>query len=167
MSRRLVLSAVLPAVALAASLAACSSAPNPYNAAATDGTSSGTVAEPDHTVLVANSTAKLGTVVIDGLGWTLYRSDADSAKPSKSTCTGDCATSWPPVLMGSGTPDYEGVDAKLVGSVTRADGAMQVTIGGWPVYRHADDPKPGDVGGQGAARGWFAVTPTGGKATAP
>jgi predicted lipoprotein with Yx(FWY)xxD motif len=151
-------------VLLAAALAACS-APTPSGAS--DAAPASQIAVPDRTILTANSTAKLGTVVIDGLGWTLYRSDADSAKPSKSTCTGDCASSWPPVLMGSGTPDYEGVDAKLVGSVARDDGSQQVTIGGWPVYRHGDDPKPGDVNGQGAARGWFAVTPTGGRATAP
>lgn len=162
MSRR----AVLPVALLAVALAACS-APNPYSAAASGAAPASTLAQPDHTILQANSTAKLGTVVIDAAGWTLYRSDADSAEPSKSTCTGDCATSWPPVLMGSGAPDYEGIDPKLVGTVARDDGSQQVTIGGWPVYRHADDSKPGSVDGQGAARGWFAVTPTGGRATAP
>jgi predicted lipoprotein with Yx(FWY)xxD motif len=165
-SRRAVLPAVLPAVLLAVGLAACS-APNPYSAAAGGAAPASTLAEPDHTILVANSTARLGTVVIDGAGWTLYRSDADSAEPSKSTCAGNCATAWPPVVMGTGTPDYEGVDPKLVGSVTRDDGSQQVTIGGWPVYRHATDKQPGAVDGQGAQPGWFAVTPTGGRATAP
>jgi predicted lipoprotein with Yx(FWY)xxD motif len=167
MSRRTVLPALIPAALLAMALAACSSAPDPYSAAAAGAAPATSIAEPDHTVLVANSTAKLGTVVIDAAGWTLYRSDADSAKPPNSTCTGDCATSWPPVLMGSGSPDYEGIDPKLVGTVVRDDGTQQVTIGGWPVYRHADDSKPGSLDGQGAARGWFAVTPTGSKATAP
>ncbi len=166
MSRRAVLPAVLPAVVLAVGLAACST-PNPYSAAAAGAAPASTLAEPDHTILVANSTARLGTVVIDGAGWTLYRSDADSANPSKSICAGDCATAWPPVVMGTGTPDYEGVDPKLVGSVTRDDGSHQVTIGGWPVYRHATDKQPGAVDGQGAQPGWFAVTPTGGRATAP
>ena len=77
MHRRL----VLPVVLLAAALAACS-APEPTGAS---GAAPATqLAEPDHTVLSANSTAKLGTVVIDGLGWTLYRFDADSAQPPKS-----------------------------------------------------------------------------------
>jgi len=120
---------------------------------------------PDHTVLSANSTAKLGTVVIDGLGWTLYRFDADSAKPSRSACTGSCAEEWPPVLMQAGTPAYEGVDPSVVGTVARDDGRQQVTIGGWPVYRHASDSQPGAVDGQGAQGQWFAVTPSGGKAS--
>src|SRR5687768_9084192 len=41
-------------------------------------------------VLSANSTAQLGTVVIDGLGFTLYRFDEDSANPPTSTCADAC-----------------------------------------------------------------------------
>ena len=156
--------AVLPAVLLAAALtgAAACSAPEPTGAS---GAAPATqLAEPDHTVLAANSTAKLGTVVIDGLGWTLYRSDGDSATPSKSVCTGQCADEWPPVLMQAGTPAYDGIDPARIGTVTRDDGRQQVTIGGWPVYRHAGDSKPGSVDGQGAQGSWWAVTPTGDKA---
>jgi predicted lipoprotein with Yx(FWY)xxD motif len=153
---------VLPVVLLAAALAACS-APEPTGAS---GAAPATqLAEPDHTVLSANSTAKLGTVVIDGLGWTLYRFDADSATPPRSACTGSCAEQWPPVLMQAGTPAYEGVDPSVVGTVARDDGRQQVTIGGWPVYRHASDSQPGAVDGQGAQGQWFAVTPSGGKAS--
>ena len=154
--------AVLPVALLAAALAACS-APEPSGAS---GAAPATqLAEPDHTVLSANSTAKLGTVVIDGLGWTLYRSDADSAKPSRSACLGSCADQWPPVLMQAGPPAYDGIDPAVVGTVARDDGRQQVTIGGWPVYRHASDSQPGSVDGQGAQGQWFAVTPTGGKAS--
>ena len=164
MHRRLVLSTVVAAVLLAAPLAACST---PAPSGASDAAPATQLAVPQHTVLAANSTAKLGTVVIDGLGWTLYRSDADSAKPSTSTCLGSCTDEWQPVLMQPGTPDYEGVDPSVVGSITRDDGRQQVTIGGWPVYRHANDSAPGAVDGQGAQGKWFAVTPTGGKATQP
>lgn len=160
MHRRL----VLPAALLAVALAACS-APNPSGAS--DAAPATQIAEPARTVLSANSTARLGTVVIDGLGWTLYRFDADSAQPPKSTCTGTCAEEWPPVLMQPGTPDYEGVDPAAVGTLTRDDGRKQVTIGGWPVYRHASDTAPGAVDGEGAQGKWWAVTPTGGKATQP
>jgi predicted lipoprotein with Yx(FWY)xxD motif len=161
MPRRLLLPTALSATLLAVAMSACS-APTPSSAS--DAAPATQLAVPDRTVLAANSTAKLGTVVIDGLGWTLYRSDADSAKPPTSACTGSCADEWPPVLMQSGTPDYEGVDPSIVGTITRDDGRQQVTIGGWPVYRHASDPAPGTVDGQGAQGKWFAVTPTGGKA---
>jgi len=68
--------------------------------------------------------------------------------------------------MQAGTPAYEGVDPAVVGTVARDDGRQQVTIGGWPVYRHASDSQPGAVDGQGAQGQWFAVTPSGGKAAA-
>src|SRR5687767_11181462 len=37
--------------------------------------------------------AKLGEIVTDAKGWTLYRSDDDTAKPSQSNCSGDCEKS--------------------------------------------------------------------------
>ena len=160
---RAVARTVLPALLLAASLAGCGSAPDPGRSP--DPAPSDKLTVPDRTVLVANSTARFGTVVIDAEGWTLYRSDADSATPPTSACSGSCVDEWPPVLQ-QGTPDVEGFSAKLVGSITRDDGAKQVTIGGWPVYRHATDTKPGNVDGQGVEGSWWAVTPTGGKASA-
>lgn len=166
------LRALLPALSallLAATLGGCGSAPDPGGASGAPAPAlapGDALAAPDRTVLVANSTARFGTVVIDGAGWTLYRSDADSARPSTSACTSECTQAWPPVLVQPGKPDYEGISPTLVGSVTRDDGAEQVTIGGWPVYRHAADSKPGAVDGQGSAGHWWAVTPTGARATA-
>lgn len=122
------------------------------------------IAPPPGIILSSNSTAKLGTVVVDGLGFTLYRSDKDSASPPKATCEGPCAEKWLP-MEASEPVVLEGVQESEVGSVERADGKKQVTIGGWPVYRFAADPKPGAVEGHGK-EGWFAVTPDGDKAEA-
>ncbi|MEV7181421.1 hypothetical protein [Kitasatospora sp. NPDC093679] len=112
----------------------------------------------------ANSST-LGTIVTDGSGYTLYRFDKDTAKPPVSNCNGDCAKLWPPV-MASDNPQLKGIDAKLVSTVTRADGSKQVTLNGWPLYRYTPDTKPGDTKGQGVKGTWWAVTPTGGKAAA-
>jgi predicted lipoprotein with Yx(FWY)xxD motif len=49
--------------------------------------------------------------------------------------------------------------------VTRADGSKQLTIGGWPAYRYAKDTKPGDLTGQGVGGKWYALAPTGKKAS--
>lgn len=108
---------------------------------------------------------KLGPVLTDGEGFTLYRFDKDTAKPPVSNCNGQCATLWPPVKA-SDNPQLKGVDAKLVSSVTRADGSKQLTLNGWPLYRYASDTKPGDTKGQGVGGTWWAVTPSGGKAAA-
>ncbi|GHF65114.1 putative lipoprotein with Yx(FWY)xxD motif [Amycolatopsis bartoniae] len=114
--------------------------------------------------LVAADVAGLGQVLTDQDGHTLYRFEKDTANPPASTCEGTCATAWPPVLA-TGTVDVEGVDPKLVGTLTRGDGSTQVTVNGWPVYRYAKDTAAGQANGQDVGDTWHAVTPTGGKAT--
>ncbi|MEV0964823.1 SCO0930 family lipoprotein [Streptomyces sp. NPDC049910] len=106
---------------------------------------------------------KLGEVLTDGEGMTLYRFDKDSVDPVTSNCNGDCAKAWPVVAAGDVTP-APGTDASLIGSVTRADGTKQLTVGGWPMYRYAKDAKPGDANGQGVGGTWFASAPDGKKA---
>ncbi|MFI9650378.1 SCO0930 family lipoprotein [Streptomyces sp. NPDC052040] len=107
--------------------------------------------------------AKLGKIVTDGAGFTLYRFDQDTAEPSKSSCDGDCAKTWPPVPA-DGASAASGVDASLLGEVTRADGTKQLTVAGWPMYRYAKDTKAGDANGEGLKGAWFATAPDGKKA---
>ena len=108
---------------------------------------------------------ELGKVVTDSAGFTLYRFDKDTASPPKSNCEGECAKAWPAVAAG-GASAAPGIDASLLGEVTRADGTKQLTIGGWPMYRYAKDTKPGDAKGQGVGGTWFASAPDGKKASA-
>ena len=106
-----------------------------------------------------------GTIVVDGTGRTLYVYDVDTASPSRSNCNGACATAWPPLLAGTDTPKLTGVDASLVGTVTRSDGTKQVTLAGWPLYYYANDAKAGDTTGQGVGGTWWVDDPTGKKIT--
>ncbi|GHG48037.1 COG4315 family predicted lipoprotein [Streptomyces griseocarneus] len=115
--------------------------------------------------LTAGKAGALNPVVVNGAGLTLYRFDKDSANPSKSTCNGECATTWPPVLIAPGGKIFaDGVKKSALGVIKRDDGTHQVTINGWPVYRFAKDARPGDTKGQGVGGTWFGVTPDGGKA---
>ncbi|WP_328427016.1 hypothetical protein [Streptomyces sp. NBC_00443] len=115
--------------------------------------------------LSAGRAGDLNPVVVNGAGFTLYRFDKDTADPSRSNCAGECATTWPPVLVAPGGKIFiDGVDKSDVGVVKRADGNLQVTVGGWPVYRFSKDLKPGDTNGQGVGGTWFGVTPDGQKA---
>ena len=169
---------VLPLIALAAaaavSLGACGTSstiagvPSPAPAAAP--AAAPAPVAPAGPALTASPTDALGTVVVDGTGYTLYRFDKDKPKPSKSNCNGSCATQWPPVLVASAAEAKEvkldGVDAGAVNTVKRADGKLQLTIGGWPVYRYSGDKAAGDTTGQGVGKVWFAVTPAGKKAVA-
>ncbi|MEV7612522.1 SCO0930 family lipoprotein [Streptomyces sp. NPDC089799] len=113
--------------------------------------------------LAVREIAGVGTVVTDSEGASLYRFDKDTAKPPKSACEGDCAKAWPPVPA-DGAAATTGIEAGLIGSVTRADGTKQLTLGGWPVYRYAKDTAPGEAKGEGVGGTWHALAPDGRKA---
>ncbi|GEL19198.1 hypothetical protein [Pseudonocardia asaccharolytica] len=116
--------------------------------------------------LWATQTATLGTIVLDGNGRILYRSDADTNDPPTSRCAGECTHKWVPVMLPDGAePVLLGVEPAKVGTIRRGDGTTQVTLGGWPLYTVAGDPGDHDGAGANGADGtWFAVTPTGDKA---
>ncbi|MBO0812316.1 MAG: hypothetical protein J2P23_09760, partial [Microlunatus sp.] len=58
----------------------------------------------------------------------------------------------------------QGVTGK-VGTITGADGRLQVTLDGRPLYTFASDSGPGDVNGQGIRGAWWVLGPTGTKIT--
>ncbi len=105
----------------------------------------------------------LGDVVVDGEGFTLYRHDGDTAKPSVSGCTGECAKTWRPVLV-TDEIAFRNLDPGFLDTIEREGGGLQVTIGGWPAYRFVDDRVPGQVSGQALEETWFALAPNGTKA---
>ncbi|MEV6414475.1 hypothetical protein [Kribbella sp. NPDC051718] len=115
--------------------------------------------------LATANVGDFGKVVVDGTGRTLYVFDNDTSDPSKSNCDGGCAAMWPPVLAGSGTPQVDGVDASLVGTVARSDGSKQVTLAGHPVYEYAKDSKAGEAKGQAVGGTWWVVGADGKKIT--
>jgi predicted lipoprotein with Yx(FWY)xxD motif len=114
--------------------------------------------------LSAGSANGLSPIVHDGAGFTLYKFDKDSSNPSKSNCNGDCAVTWPPVLVRPGSKIFfNGVPRAAIGVVKRDDGGLQVTLGGSPIYRYSKDTGPGQTNGEGVSGTWFAVSPEGGK----
>ncbi|MFI5863029.1 SCO0930 family lipoprotein [Streptomyces sp. NPDC051546] len=119
-------------------------------------------AQPGGQLAIAQD-EKLGSVLADSAGFTLYRFDKDTAKPSKSSCDGDCAKVWPVVAAGDATA-AAGMDQALLGEVVRTDGSKQLTVAGWPVYRYSKDTKAGETNGQGVGGTWFAAAPDGKKA---
>lgn len=116
---------------------------------------------PSATTVDVRSTS-LGDVLVDATGRTLYLFTPDTG--GTSTCYGQCATAWPPLLT-SGTPVAgSGVDASLLGTTTRTDGSVQVTYAGHPLYYFAKDSAPGQTNGEGVGGVWYAVSPAGAKA---
>jgi predicted lipoprotein with Yx(FWY)xxD motif len=108
------------------------------------------------------ASANFGTVLTGPNGMTLYTHAGDSA--TSSTCTGQCATAWPPLATTGQPAAGTGVTGQL-GTLTRADGTTQVTYSGMPLYYWQDDTKAGDVTGNGV--NGFSVATVGGAAPAP
>ncbi|MFJ9643112.1 SCO0930 family lipoprotein [Streptomyces sp. NPDC004244] len=113
--------------------------------------------------LAVREIANVGSVVTDSGGNTLYRFDKDTPQPPKSNCDGGCATTWPPVPADDASASA-GIEAGLLGAVTRSDGTKQLTLAGWPVYRYAKDTKAGEANGEGVGGTWHALAPDGKKA---
>ncbi len=110
------------------------------------------------TLQVTNN-AKLGNLLTDGQGRTLYIRLTDSK--NTSTCNGQCAQIWPP-LMSSGQPTVQtGVNSSMVGQMTRTDGSKQVTYNGMPVYYYSADKAAGDANGEGIGNVWYVFGPDG------
>jgi predicted lipoprotein with Yx(FWY)xxD motif len=117
------------------------------------------------TIAVA-SNAKLGQILVDGSGRTVYLFAADSG--STSNCYNDCAGAWPPVIT-QGTPlAGAGATASLIGTTTRKDGSLQVTYAGHPLYYWVADKNPGDATGQALNNfggAWYVLSPAGAEIT--
>jgi predicted lipoprotein with Yx(FWY)xxD motif len=138
------------------------------NATAGSGQSAGSAqtAPGGRVELWAVQSGALGVLVTDGDGRPIYRFDRDSRQPPSTTCTGSCAALWPPVLIGNQPPDLDGVNAALVGSFVRPDdGQRQLTLAGWPLYRHTgDDGNLSSTYGNGDDNAWFVIAPSGARA---
>jgi predicted lipoprotein with Yx(FWY)xxD motif len=115
------------------------------------GTASAVLAGPPAT---AASTAKvelvntkLGKVLADGRGHTLYMFGKD--KRSKSACSGACAQAWPPLTTTGKAKAGAGVSASKLGTTSRGGGVKQVTYNGHPLYGFIKDTGPRQTHGQG------------------
>lgn len=91
--------------------------------------------------------SNLGRILVDAKGKTLYMWAHD--KSAKSTCNGDCAAYWPPLITRGRPIAGAGARASLLGASRRSDGRMQVTYAGHPLYYFVQDARPGQTKGEG------------------
>jgi predicted lipoprotein with Yx(FWY)xxD motif len=101
--------------------------------------------------VLAQDARKMGGVLVNRAGMTLYVFDKDSG--GKSACNGPCAANWPP-LMVSGNSAAASGDWTII---TRDDGSKQWAYKGKPVYTWSKDAKPGDMTGDGFNSVWHVV----------
>jgi predicted lipoprotein with Yx(FWY)xxD motif len=95
--------------------------------------------------------ARVGRVIVDAQGRTLYRFTAEAQ--GRPVCTGACLKTWPAALVrgDSDLPDH-------VATVKRPDGGgLQLTYDGHPLYRYAGDHSADDANGEGVGGQWYVV----------
>ena len=172
MSIRWALPAVLIAALAPVGLAACGSSDDSGGTAAkvTSAPAAQRATQAAHQPAAAKGPAivkigqsRLGPILVDGSGHTLYLFRQD--KRRRSLCTSDylnCTTMWPP-LMTTGSPRGEaGVKTSLLEVFHRTKPAgSQVAYHGHPLYLSVDDKQPGDLTGQGMYDYWYVLSPSG------
>ena len=110
--------------------------------------------------VVKSATTSLGATLVDADGHTLYEYQPDPT--GKSTCTGGCATAWPPLTANTPTVAVgTGLVASLFTLASGDSGVKVVAVNGHALYRFAGDKNPGDVAGQGFGGVWHVASPNG------
>jgi predicted lipoprotein with Yx(FWY)xxD motif len=134
------------------------------SAASSDETTVEAAPNPEEgaTFVSVASVPGLGQVLVDSRGLTLYDFHAD--KGTTSSCYGECAEVWPPLLSEDQPHASNGAEENLLGTTKRKDGTTQVTYAGHPLYTYVEDKNPGDANGNDIdsfGGEWYALTASG------
>jgi predicted lipoprotein with Yx(FWY)xxD motif len=103
-----------------------------------------------------------GRILFDGRGFVLYAFTRDPR--GKSACVRRCARAWPPYLVKTRPQAGSGVKARLLGTIRRASGRLQVTYAGRPLYYYVGDRTAGQILCQNVTEFggvWRVIRPTG------
>ena len=170
----------LPAVALLAlaavlAIAGCGSSSNSNSSSGEGGAygSGGGATKPAASPTGSGSAAtvslasvpKVGQVIVDSKGFTLY--DFHKDKGTKSSCYGACVSVWPPLTTSGAPKATGGAEASKLGTTKRTDGTTQVTYAGHPIYTYTVDKKPGEANGNdfsSFSAQWYALKANGEEA---
>jgi predicted lipoprotein with Yx(FWY)xxD motif len=100
-----------------------------------------------------------GRVLADSHGHSVYLFEKDEG--GESYCSGACAAVWPPLETSTAPSAGGGIQSAALGTIKRADGDMQVTYHGHPLYYYAADAStPGNTKGEDIEQfgsGWYLV----------
>jgi predicted lipoprotein with Yx(FWY)xxD motif len=113
---------------------------------------------------VSLRSTSLGKILVTSSGRSLYLFEKDRA--GHSSCSGQCAKYWPPLISASAPTAGTGVKAALLGRVKRSDGKMQVTYNKHPLYTFLFDKAAGQVKGQNLdefGAEWYVLNANGQK----
>ena len=154
--------AVAGIAAIAFAVAGCGDSSGGQQTAGYGGSSPSTAASGSGAASVGLAESNLGKILVDGQGRTLYLFEAD--KGPASTCSGACASAWPPLTTKGKPVAAAGVSAAKLGTTKRSDGTSEVTYNGHPLYTFGGDTAPGTATGQGSdafGAEWYVLSAAG------
>jgi predicted lipoprotein with Yx(FWY)xxD motif len=145
-------------------LVAAAAATLPFAATSTSASAGATRSDKRVVRISTRTLPKLGTVLVDGRGRTLYMFVPDRRK--KVTCVRACAAVWPPVKLPKGAKAVASGRAKasLLGSDRNPAGGRVVTYARWPLYTYVADTRAGTARGQALKLNgglWYVLAPSG------
>jgi predicted lipoprotein with Yx(FWY)xxD motif len=109
---------------------------------------------------------KLGTVLVDGRGHTVYMLTADGHTNTPCTDDSGCTKVWPDLPLPDGVASATagaGVQASLLATMP-ANGETYPTYHGWLLYEFAGDSAAGQANGEGIhsfGGTWYALNASG------
>lgn len=145
-------------------LAGCGSSDNSTTAADTTAAATPTGSGSSATTIDVADNPKLGQILVDSRGHTVYMFEKDES--DESYCNGSCAKVWPPVTTKGQPKAGSGVSASKLTTLKRDDGSMQVVFDGHPVYTYVKDEDTEDAYGNGLDQfgaEWYGLRPSGEK----
>jgi predicted lipoprotein with Yx(FWY)xxD motif len=142
------------ASASAAATASKKASPAPHHSVGPQPSSGAVSFPPVGTTIMVVQKSAIGYVLAEANQQVVYTYSKDS-KDGKPTCTGSCATTWPPV---TGVPKAGPADTfpASFGVVKGAGGVEQITYDGYPLYVFAG-AKPFTTSGNGVGGVWHVV----------
>jgi predicted lipoprotein with Yx(FWY)xxD motif len=99
---------------------------------------------------------RAGMVLAGSKGLTLYYFTKDKPHSGKSACFGSCLKAWPALAAPVKAPAGARMPGPL-GTITRGNGTVQVTINGFPIYYYVGDKAPGQIAGNGVEGTWHII----------
>ncbi|MEU6201886.1 SCO0930 family lipoprotein [Streptomyces sp. NPDC047061] len=125
-----------------------------WYAAAADGAKAGV----SRLALGVLDSPKLGRVLQDKNGRTLYLFTKDTPWPMTTACDAKCLQKWTPSApVTAADAEAAGLSPEVLFTFTTPGGTDQESFNCWPAYTFNGDKEPGETNGQGVNGVWFAI----------
>jgi predicted lipoprotein with Yx(FWY)xxD motif len=134
---------LVPAAAIAA---ACGSSSSTNSTSSTNSATTNTSSAAGPPAVQTANNAKLGTILVDSQGRTLYTLTNNGAAVA---CSGACAAVWPPSLLPAGQKTVSTGPGVSNVTAVNGSGGTQVAYKGLPLYRFSGDATAGAANGDG------------------